>query len=139
YADTSGTPNTSNRTIGIVASDGSSTSNTAHTTVYFHSLDLDSSVAGTGYSTTFTEQPGGSGPVGIVHPATGPSGVTITEPAGQHVGSITVTLTNAVSGQDSLAVSGSTSSGSIGTGADQIDDTINDTSGVDGKITVTLT
>jgi hypothetical protein len=59
---------TANRTIDVVVSDGASSSLVAHTTVYFHTLDLDgddSNTVGTGFTTTFTENPAGSGPVTI--------------------------------------------------------------------------
>src|SRR5262249_3444127 len=44
---------TADRDVTVVANDGSNNSNTAHTTVFIHTLDLDSASNGTGFSTTF--------------------------------------------------------------------------------------
>ncbi len=137
YADTSATPNTLNRTIDVAVTDAtSSISLTAVTTVYFHTLDLDSTAAGTGHTATFTELD--LSPARIGNPATTPiSGITITDADGASVASATVTLTDAVTGQDFVTVGGA--SGNTGTLASGIDWSIADTSGVDNKITVTFT
>ncbi|MBI4989189.1 MAG: type I secretion C-terminal target domain-containing protein [Rhodocyclales bacterium] len=61
FSNTSDNPSTTPRSITVVVTDGSANSNTATTTVNITAvndaptLDLDASAAGTGYTTTFTE------------------------------------------------------------------------------------
>ncbi|MDB5519776.1 MAG: Fibronectin type domain protein, partial [Tardiphaga sp.] len=66
--------------------------------------------------------------------------VTITDVAHLGVSSATIVLTNAVTGQDSLVVQGDTAntSGVLHINGREINWTVNDTSAIDGKITVSL-
>ncbi len=96
--NTSGT-DTTNRIINVVVNDGTLDSNTATSTVYFHTLDLDAAATpGTGYTTTFTE---GGGAVAIANP--GLAEVVITDPDSANIASATVTIANFQPGEDTLS------------------------------------
>ena len=99
YNDSAGPPNTANRTISVVVNDGTSNSNTATTTVYFHTLDLESTNPGTGSTATFTERALPTDPVPVV-PIAGVN-VSITDPD-HGIARATITITNFQSSEDVL-------------------------------------
>jgi VCBS repeat-containing protein len=103
FLNTAQNPSTAARTFNITTSDGTDVSNTAVVTMAVVRVN-DNPVLGTAGATSYTENDA---------PVTVASGITVADVDNANLSSATVTITNYVAGQDTLAFTNSAGMGNI--------------------------